>query len=72
VTTLIALLRGINVGGHYKLPMQDLRTMLSGLGCDDVKTYIDPFPEAVDDPKSLHVAFLAEPARPHTLRRSMH
>ena len=38
--TLIALFRGINVGGHHKLPMQDLRDILASLGCEDVKTYI--------------------------------
>ncbi len=36
----VALLRGINVGGHKKLPMADLRAMASGLGYDDVATYI--------------------------------
>jgi uncharacterized protein (DUF1697 family) len=32
-------LRGVNVGG-IKVPSADLRTMLSGLGLDDVKTYV--------------------------------
>jgi len=36
----IALLRGINVGGHGKLPMADLRSILTGLGATDVRTYI--------------------------------
>ena len=40
MTTFIVLLRGINVGGHNKMPMQDLRDMLAVLGCEDVKTYI--------------------------------
>ena len=40
MTTWIALLRGINVGGHHKLPMQDLRELLANLDCNDVKTYI--------------------------------
>lgn len=110
MTTWIALLRGINVGGHNKLPMQDLRDLLGDLGCADIKTYIqsgnavfnstkqpttlatdicagiegqfgfapgvqvfsladygsildaNPFPEAVSEPKTLHVSFLAEPA----------
>lgn len=39
-TTWIALLRGINVGGHNILPMADLQTLLAGLGYSDVKTYI--------------------------------
>jgi uncharacterized protein (DUF1697 family) len=108
MTIYVALLRGINVGGHNNLPMQDLRDILASLACEDVKTYIqsgnavfrsdddrallsskieaavdekfdftpnvllltmddyqtilsaNPFPEAVDDPKSLHVSFHAE------------
>jgi uncharacterized protein (DUF1697 family) len=34
------LLRGINVGGHRKLAMADLRSMLADLGFDNVATYI--------------------------------
>ena len=40
MNTHIALLRGINVGGHGKLPMKDLRTVLEGLGLTNVKTYL--------------------------------
>lgn len=36
----VALLRGINVGGARKLPMKELRAMLEGLGYADVRTYI--------------------------------
>ncbi|WP_296311180.1 DUF1697 domain-containing protein [Winogradskyella sp. UBA3174] len=36
----IALLRGINVGGHKKVPMAILRELLTNAGLDDVKTYI--------------------------------
>ncbi len=36
----IALLRGINVGGHNKLPMAELRAVFAELGHDDVATYI--------------------------------
>ena len=36
----VALLRGINVGGHNKLPMAEFRSLLTGLGCEDVATYI--------------------------------
>lgn len=36
----IVLLRGINVSGKNKLPMQDLRAMLSNLGYEHVQTYI--------------------------------
>lgn len=38
--TYIALLRGINVGGHRKVPMADLRILLAKSGLEDVKTYI--------------------------------
>lgn len=38
--TYIALLRGINVGGHHKLRMQDLVELLESLGLKNVKTYI--------------------------------
>jgi len=40
MTVYVALFRGINVGGHHKLPMQDLRDILAARGCEDVKTYI--------------------------------
>lgn len=36
----IVLLRGINVGGHNKLPMAELTDILNGLGARGVKTYI--------------------------------
>jgi uncharacterized protein (DUF1697 family) len=38
--TYIALLRGINVGGHNKLPMKALRGLLENLGLQNVQTYI--------------------------------
>ena len=38
--TCVALFRGINVGGHNKLPMQELCDILEALGCEDVQTYI--------------------------------
>ena len=37
---MVALLRGVNVGGHGKLPMADLRAMAEELGYGDVATYI--------------------------------
>ncbi len=40
MNTYIALLRGINVGGHNKLPMKDLRVLFEGAGCNNVRTYI--------------------------------
>lgn len=38
--TCIALFRGINVGGHNKLPMMELTGLLEGLGLSGVRTYI--------------------------------
>lgn len=107
----VALLRGINVGGHNKLPMKQLRAELTVLGMQNVQTYIqsgnvifeadsadpaalaakisaaieqhhgfaprvlvldearwqtavsqNPFPEATDDPKTLHLYFLEREA----------
>lgn len=37
---LVALLRGINVGGRTKIPMQSLKTSLEALGHEEVVTYI--------------------------------
>lgn len=36
----VLLLRGINVGGHGKLPMNELCAILEHLGAQNVKTYI--------------------------------
>jgi uncharacterized protein (DUF1697 family) len=38
--TYIALFRGINVGGRNILPMKELVGILQGLGCSNIKTYI--------------------------------
>ena len=38
--TYAALLRGINVSGHRKVPMAELRTVLEGLGHRNVRTYL--------------------------------
>ena len=40
VTTYIALLRAVNVGGTGKLPMTELRAMCERAGFGDVRTYI--------------------------------
>jgi uncharacterized protein (DUF1697 family) len=40
MTTYIALLRAVNVGGTGKLSMADLRKLLEGLGFRNVQTYI--------------------------------
>ena len=51
MTTYIALFRGINVGGRNILPMKDLVDYLEGMGCKNVKTYI----------QSGNVVFQADP-----------
>lgn len=40
MTTYAALLRGINVGGHNKVPMAELREVMAGLGWKDARTYL--------------------------------
>ncbi|QPP05985.1 DUF1697 domain-containing protein [Streptomyces bathyalis] len=40
MTTYAALLRGINVGGHKKVPMGELRNVMAGMGWSDVRTYL--------------------------------
>jgi uncharacterized protein (DUF1697 family) len=36
----VALLRGINVGGHRRVAMADLRALMVGLGFEDVQTLL--------------------------------
>lgn len=48
----VALLRGINVGGKHKLPMDELARLFSEAGCSAVSTYI----------QSGNVVFRATPA----------
>jgi uncharacterized protein (DUF1697 family) len=38
--TYIALLRGINLGAHNKVPMAGLRALFDALGAEDVATYV--------------------------------
>lgn len=37
----VALLRGINVGGHHKIPMADLRLELEKLNFENVVTFLN-------------------------------
>jgi uncharacterized protein (DUF1697 family) len=50
VTRFVALLRGVNVGGHNKLPMADLRAALTADGLDGVRTYIQSGNIVLDSP----------------------
>jgi len=40
MTQKIALFRGVNVGGHNRLPMKELARILEANGCKNVRTYI--------------------------------
>jgi len=40
MTTLIALLRGINIGGNHPLPMKELAVLLTEMGLNEVRTYL--------------------------------
>ncbi|HUJ04777.1 MAG TPA: DUF1697 domain-containing protein [Streptosporangiaceae bacterium] len=55
--THVALLRGINVGGGGKVPMAELRQLVSSLGHAEVSTYIQSgniiFTPATDDMADL-------------------
>ncbi|MFE4963366.1 DUF1697 domain-containing protein [Streptomyces sp. NPDC056660] len=57
MTMYAALLRGINVGGRKKLPMAELRALMTGLGHDSVGTYLQSgqavFAAAHGDAESL-------------------
>ncbi|MFI6505967.1 DUF1697 domain-containing protein [Streptosporangium sp. NPDC050855] len=52
-----ALLRGVNVSGHKRVPMAELRTLLTDLGHGDVRTYLQTgnavFTSALDDEQAL-------------------
>ena len=44
------LLRGINVGGHGKLPMAELKVLLADQGCTDIATYLQSGNAVVTSP----------------------
>jgi uncharacterized protein (DUF1697 family) len=37
----VALLRGVNVGGHKRVPMAEWRALLGSLGCTEVQTLLN-------------------------------
>ena len=39
--TYIVFLRGINAGGHAMVSMKELTSLIEGLGCKDVRTYLN-------------------------------
>jgi uncharacterized protein (DUF1697 family) len=53
----VILLRGVNVGGRNKLPMKNFALMLEGLGCGNVRTYIQSGNAVVDGaPRAEEIA----------------
>lgn len=50
MTRFVALLRGVNVGGHNKVPMADLRDALTRDGLASVRTYIQSGNVVLDSP----------------------
>ncbi|MDC0711413.1 DUF1697 domain-containing protein [Stigmatella sp. ncwal1] len=60
---LIILLRGINVGGHRKVPMEHLRQLCRELGFDDVESYIQSGNLVLSAPQGAEAAVASlEPA----------
>lgn len=57
LTRWAVLLRGVNVGGHGKLPMAELRKSLPEIGAEHPKTYIQSgnlaFDHAESDPQTV-------------------
>ena len=56
MTRRIALFRGINVGGKNRVTMKDLTPVLEGLGCGNVRTYIQSGNVVFDEPAGREVS----------------
>jgi len=54
------LLRGINVGGHNKIPMADLRKVLVTAGFENPQTYIQSGNVVVDSDKKIATKKISE------------
>ena len=62
----VALLRGVNVGGHHRVPMAELREVVTSLGYRDVETVLQSGNvvfSGADEAASAIEARLAEEAR---------
>jgi len=55
----VSVLRGINVGGHRKILMADLRSLFSGLGFLNIETYIQSGNVLFDSNKNQSCSELA-------------
>ena len=61
--TYVALLRGVNVGGAKRVPMADLKRLLSGLGFNSVATLLNSGNAVFNAPSascSKHAASIAD------------
>jgi uncharacterized protein (DUF1697 family) len=67
--TFIALCRGINIGGHHRLPMKELTAILQDLGATAVVTYIQSgnavFQSALKNPGTFAKRLTAEIGKRH-------
>ena len=60
MTTYVALLRGINVGGNRKIRMTDLRDIFTEAGCGNVASYIQSGNVVFTHPSSDEQEVVAE------------
>tara|TARA_R110002124_G_scaffold9495_2_gene48675 strand:- start:577 stop:1110 length:534 start_codon:yes stop_codon:yes gene_type:complete len=65
----VILLRGINVGGHGKLPMADLRYIVTAKGAQNVQTYIQSGNVTLQGPRPDTAALADEIEARHGFRR---
>ena len=69
MNTYVALIRGINLAGHNKLPMASLRSLLEQDGCVDVRTYIQSgnaiFRTRISDPARVSKRLTAAISKCH-------
>ena len=56
----VALLRGINLGNHHKVPMKDLRAALEAHGFVNVRTYIQSGNVVFEAPRGRHGAAISK------------
>ena len=69
MTAYLVLLRGINVGGKNRVPMAELRSLLEGLGFDNVSTYVASGNVFLDsDLRAANVAAKIEAALPKAFK----
>ena len=59
MTTIVSMLRGVNVGGHNQIKMNALRSLCGSLGLKDVQTYVQSG-NVVFRAKDQHLVRLAE------------